>query len=337
MRQVEVEISELKSLMKKALDIRGLENRDTSFIIDDLIEAECEGKKSHGLAKFFRLNQDIPNIEGFSKIVKQSGNYAKVDGQKDLGVFAAKFSIDLGIELAEKHGSGIVALTNASRYVRVKPFGEMIAKKGYVGIILNNGGGEAAVVPYNGVTPIFGTNPICFAFPSKDNPYVFDFATSKKTWGEIRLADLENRPLDEETFLTEDGEFTTNPNEANAILPFGDAKGYALCYAIEILTGALVGAKMGKNAKNQYDLGFLFIILSPDMFGDKETFMKSVDELANEVRNSQPYSKDILVRIPGEKSATKGKEVFAYGKISIAEDIYEKLKEMSEQSGYVYY
>lgn len=337
MRDIEVEIKELRSLMEKALILRGISKEDAAFIIDDLIEAECEGKKSHGLAKFFRLDRDIKNIEGKPRVIKQSGNYIKIDGQKELGVFAAKYAIELGLDIAKENGSAIVGLTNASRYVRLKPFGEMIAKKGYVGIILNSGGGTPAVVPFNGVSPIFGTNPMCFAFPSKDEPYIFDFATSKKTWGEIRLADLQNRPLDEETFLDKDGNYTTDSSKANAILPFGGAKGYALCYAIEILTGALVGAKMGNKAKDQYDLGFLFIILSPEMFGDKETFMANVDELAKEIRASKPYSSDAPVRIPGEQSANIAKQVAETGKLKIAEDIYEKLKEMSMREGYVFY
>lgn len=57
MKNVEVKIDELKLLMEKALGIRGISKEKATFIIDDLIEAECENKKSHGLAKFFRLEE----------------------------------------------------------------------------------------------------------------------------------------------------------------------------------------------------------------------------------------------------------------------------------------
>ena len=136
-----------------------------------------------------------------------------------------------------------------------------------------NNAGPAAVTPYGGITPILGTNPICFGFPSKNNePYLFDFSTSKCVWGEIRQSKLENKNLPENCFLDEDGKFTQDPDKANTIIPFGVAKGFALCYAIEILASAFTGAKVGLQVEDVYDLGFTFIALSPEMFGDIEEF-----------------------------------------------------------------
>jgi ureidoglycolate dehydrogenase (NAD+)/L-2-hydroxycarboxylate dehydrogenase (NAD+) len=315
--------------MSDILRLRNITDNYAQFIIEDYIEAELEGHSNHGVAKLLLLDAALSKKTGEPKIIKQRGNYAQVDGNKDLGHIAGLFSVNLAIELANKNLNSIVSLTNASRYSRIKPFARMIAKAGYIGIIINNGG-PAAVTPYGSITPVFGTNPICFSFPSNDSPYIFDFSTSKRVWGEIRQSLIEGRPLPADCFLDKEGNFTTDPNLADAVLPFGDTKGYALCYAIEILTGAFVGAKMGSMSADEYDLGFLFIVLSPEMFSSSKDFIFSVDQLANEVKKSEPLKDNQKVYIPGQRS----EEVYNYnlskGIISLDEQIFERLKLMSK-------
>ena len=150
----------------------------------------------------------------------------------------------------------MVGMVNFSRFGRLDPNGRMLANQSLVGIILNSVG-PPAVSPYDGGDPMLGTNPICLAFPTANGPLVFDFSTGASIWGEIRQATLENRRLPDDVFLAEDGDFTTDPKEAAAVVPFGGPKGYALCLALEILSGALVTARMGPKVESQYDIGFL--------------------------------------------------------------------------------
>ena len=181
--KVDVSISDLKVKMLNALNLRGITGDSANFMINDFIEAELDGHSSHGLSKFLLIDAALDKRENHFELTKEVGNYAVIDGHKDLGHVAGMYCVDKAVELAAKHGNSIVALKNASRYSRVKPFAKRIAEHGYVGIIMNNGG-PAAVAPYGGTTPIFGTNPICFAFPSNDEePYLFDFSTSKKGMG----------------------------------------------------------------------------------------------------------------------------------------------------------
>lgn len=330
-----VDINQLKCIMHNALKLRGIDSNIAEFMINDYIEAELCEQSSHGLSKFLLLDVALKNRQGNVEIVKQCGNYAKVDGHKELGHVAALFCIDKVIELAKEHGNSFVALKNASRYSRVKPFARKIAENGYIGIVLNNGG-PSAVAPYGGTTPIFGTNPICYSFPSdKNNPYVFDFSTSKKVWAEIRQAILEKRSLPEDSFYDSEGNLTVDPKKADAVKVFGDYKGYALCYAVEILTGAFIDAKMGRKVNDEYDLGFLFIALSPEMFGDLCLFTKSVDDLANEVRTARPIKGNERIYVPGDLSKERFIKNNKNNSVLIDEDIYNRLKimEMSLSGG----
>jgi len=322
-----IAVTELKKIMHNALMLRGIDQESANFIIQDYIEAELEEQSTHGVAKFLLLDAALKRKEGKPLVINQIGNYAKIDGKKDLGHIAGLLSVDTAIELAKNNMNSIVALTNASRYSRLKPFARRISEAGYIGIIINNGG-PSAVTPYGSQTPIFGTNPICFSFPSEKEPLVFDFSTSKKVWGEIRQSILGGTPLPKNSFLDRNGQYTTDPEKADSVLPFGDAKGYALCYAIEILTGAFVGAKMGSKSNDEYDLGFLFIALSPEMFTNSNDFISSIEQLANEVANSKPIEGQEKVYIPGQQSYLKYENNLAKGDISIDDKILEQLRLM---------
>lgn len=325
-----INVNELKQMMYNALTLRKINKSTADFMVNDYIEAELSGQASHGLSKFLLLDAAIQKREGAVELVREFGNYAKFDGHKDLGHVAAVACVDKAVELAKKHGNSIVALNNASRYSRVKPFARKIAENGLIGIIMNNGG-PAAVAPFGGSTPIFGTNPICFAFPSKsETPYVFDFSTSKKVWAEIRQAILEKRDLPKDSFYDVEGNVTVDPEKADAVMSFGGAKGYALCYAIEIMTGAFVGSKMGSKVNDEYDLGFLFIALDPVMFTEIEEFKDSVDVLADEVRNSKSIVSDCGVTVPGDRTAKNLHDNSILNVIMVEKDILERIKIMEK-------
>ena len=358
-----IEISELRKILDQILTLRNIDGIYKNFINNDLIEAELGGEKTHGLgktllldnaierkkeaiindvleaelsgknkvgvAKILLLDYELKNRESNIELVKECGNYALFNGHKELGHIAALTCVDKVIELAKTHGNAIVGLTNASRYGRLKPFARKIAENNLIGIVMNNAG-PAAVTAYGGITPILGTNPICFGFPSNnDEPYLFDFSTSKKIWGEIRQAKLENRNLPSECFLDEDGNFTLDPDKANAVIPFGDAKGFALCYAIEILAGAFTGSKMGLQVNDEYDLGFLFMAFSPEMFGNLEEFKNKLKTLESEIKSSIKNSSTEKIYIPGELSKEKYEKNMKIGKIQVDSEILNRLRKMA--------
>lgn len=326
---VVVKVEEIRKLMKDALKLRGIEDEYADFMIDDYLESELEGHRTHGISKFLTIDAGLSKRKGDMKVVKQSGCYAQIDGNGELGHIAALYSTNLAIEAAKQNGIGITALKNVGRYSRITPYARKIAEEGLVGMITNNGG-PACVAPFGGARALFGTNPLCFSFPSgRGKPYIFDFATSQKVWGEVRQAIVENRPLPDNCFIDKEGNFTKDPEKAEAGVPFGGPKGYALCYALEIMTGAFVGAKMGKDSIDEYDLGYLFIAFSPEMFTSLETFKKEVDTLANDVRKCPAMKPGGSVFVPGEIFGAKPVSEELVEETEIEEDVYRRLKIMS--------
>ena len=160
--------------------------------------------------------------------------------------------------------------------------------------------------------------------------------TAQGVWGELRQAIVEERSLPERTFLDAAGAFTTDPQRVQGVLPFGGARGAALCMALEILTGAFVGAKMGGEIRDEYDLGYLFCALSPEMFSSADDFIAQTSALAEAVRTSAPAAGNAQVFVPGERSAQRRSEQLARGTVELEADVYDRIRAMSlsREGGY---
>ncbi|WP_054302958.1 Ldh family oxidoreductase [Gemmobacter sp. LW-1] len=132
------------------------------------------------------------------------------------------------------------------------------------------------VAPAGGKEPLLGTNPLAFGWPRKGaHPYVFDFATSVAARGEIELHRRAGKPIPEGWAVDRDGKPTTDPEAAldGAMLTFGGHKGSAISTMVELLSGAMLGEFMSKEALDFMggtDLlprhGALVIALDPQVF-----------------------------------------------------------------------
>ncbi len=326
-------IDEIRGLMEKALKIRGFDDENTEFIVNDYLTAEIEGHRTHGISKFLMIG-DRCNKESVSPDVKSiNNNIFQINGNGCLGHIAAREAATMCSEAASLYGMAMCSITNISRYSRLFPYAEIIAKSGNIGIVMNNGG-PACVAPFGASQPLLGSNPICFGFPGVKDNYIFDMSTSKSVWGMVRQAIVDGTMLPEESFLDENGCFTQDPFLAKATLPFGDFKGYSLCYAIELLTGAFVGARMGKDSKDEYDLGYLIIAFSPGVFTSSDSFYENADDFAANIRTMMPggvVNESGRVYVPGDRAKERLNRNLERGIISLDDDIYCKLKLFSSE------
>ena len=112
------------------------------------------------------------------------------------------------------------------------------------------------MAPWDGKTPLFGTNPIAFAAPVEGRPpLVVDLATSKVARGNILAAEQRGEPIPEGWALDADGVPTTDPVAAlkGSMVPMAEAKGAALALMIEVLAAALTGAAFGHQASSFFE------------------------------------------------------------------------------------
>jgi L-2-hydroxycarboxylate dehydrogenase (NAD+) len=296
-RMTMVPAGDLPELARAALLGQGFPADLTDEVVTEFVTAELLGQRSHGLGKLASLRFD-----GFDAVAEfvERGSVLTVNGAGGSGLLVLRAVATRLTERAGRQGVALASVRNFSRHGALYPYTEIVARGGFVGILMNSAG-PAAVTPYGSIDPVTGTNPLCFSFPTPAGPHTLDFSTAEIVWGEIRQATLECRELPTGPFLDAWGEVTTTPSDVNAVKAFGGAKGWALNLAIELLAGVLVGASSGLAVQDEFDCGALMIAIDPNATSAGAAFPESVRGLLEEVRQARPAPGQARVRVPGDR------------------------------------
>jgi LDH2 family malate/lactate/ureidoglycolate dehydrogenase len=120
-------------------------------------------------------------------------------------------------------------------------YAEMAAARGLVSFIASNA--SPWVAPHGASEGRLGTNPICFGFPSADEPIIFDIGTSAIMHAEVLLARRRGSDLPEGAAFDAEGKPTRDPAAAlaGAFAAWGGYKGSGLGIVVQLL-GILVGS-----------------------------------------------------------------------------------------------
>lgn len=325
-----IKINKIRKICENILIKHGIPVSDARIITDEYIDGELCGKLSHGLQAFPSIIKRLP-IKNRFQVEKETESMVLIDAHGYFGQVIAKKAIEIICRKAKKQGVAIGAIKNMVTFLRPAIPARMIEGKGMIGIVFNNGGLQA-IAPTGGIDPIFGTNPIGVGIPTDNEPINFDMATSKRAWGEVRVAKTLGKDLPKDTFLNKQGDFTQDPNQAYSVVPEGDYKGYALALLIEILTGSLVDMPTGlKPKKKEYRTtlrGAVLIAIDPSKFTSFNKFKKINSKLINDIKKSRKAKGIEEIRIPGELSQRKRSVNLKNGYFDIDERIINKIKEL---------
>ncbi|MDA7443182.1 Ldh family oxidoreductase [Candidatus Pelagibacter bacterium] len=332
MSTVPLTLSEILELAKKTLLANGCDEENASILADTIMRAERDGSVSHGL---FRLPAYVaglkskkingkarPELENVApSIIKVLGNNAVAPMVLSLGLPAV-------IDLAKKNGVAVLAIKNSHHMAALWPETEAIAEAGLVGIACTSY--KPAVAPAGATKPLYGTNPISFAWPRPGKtPVVYDMATASMAMGEVQIAKREGHKVPLGTGLTKEGKETIDPGEiadGGVILPFGGYKGSSIAMMVELLAGALIGENFSFEtaAKDNNDGGppsggEFIIAISPDKISGKD-WDKHADEFFSKMSAMDG------VRLPGER---RHKNRLNKGPRNINEELVNKIKSLS--------
>lgn len=326
-QHVKVSIKRLRGLMTKVAGNLGVPKKHIGLVIESCIRAEISGKTTHGIGKFLFESQFFKERIGLPKIIKNSGSFALVDSQKEIGQISAGFCVDLCLKKAKRYGIAIVGMSNSQRYGTLDLWSEKIAEEDLIGIVMNTCEPEMAV--YGGVSKTLGTNPISYSIPTLEEPVTLDMATAKVAmslmWERRRL----NRSLPANTFFDENGKYTTDPFQAVAVEPFGGYKGFGVALLVQILTGSFLGLPMATEIKSLYDIGYLFIAIDPSVFQDVKDFKRQNSRLVQIVKSSKTRG-SLKIKTPGERSRETRKKSLERGYMKIDSELYGKLVALSD-------
>ncbi|HKK31313.1 MAG TPA: Ldh family oxidoreductase, partial [Alphaproteobacteria bacterium] len=171
----------------------------------------------------------------------------------------------------------------------------------------------------------FGTNPICFGFPSEGHPIIWDIGTSTIMHAEVLLAKRQNARLPEGRAFGPDGKPTTDPDAAlaGAFTSWGGHKGSGLGLVVQML-GVLAGSE--GITPDLAGFGFLIVAIRPDLFGETDDFKRRISAYAEAVRSARPLYPSQPVRMPFDRSYAEREATRAAGGFEVPNPIIERLR-----------
>ncbi len=147
----------------------------------------------------------------------------------------------------------------------------------------------------------------------------------------VRLANKYGTPLPDNTFYDAAGNITTDPTAADAVLPFGDYKGFALALWNEVATGALLGMPMMilNDAGNNFgekipDRGAYILVIDPAQTVGLTEFKTRVSEYIGKILATQPLP-DQKIRIPGQEAMQKARKALQNDQLELPEELWQEL------------
>jgi len=332
MKTLSLTLDAIFELAKKTLLANECDEETATILADLIMKAERDGSLSHGLFRLpaYVLGLKSGKINGKARpeVKKISSSVIKVFGNNCLAPIVLNKGLPELIKTTKENGVAVLAINNSHHMAAMWPETETVAEAGLVAFACTSY--KPAVAPAGAIKPLFGTNPISFAWPRPGKtPVVFDMATASMAMGEVQVAKREGHKVPLGTGLTKDGKETTDPGEiteGGVLLPFGGYKGSGIAMMVELLAGALVGdnfsfetAAKDNNDGGPPSGGEFILAISPEKISGSE-WDKHADEFFNKMKSMEG------VRLPGER---RHKNRLNKGPRNINEELVNKIKSLT--------
>ena len=251
-------LADLERLAVRALVGAKVSDANARSVARALVAAEADGLASHGLSRLPAYSDQaiVGKVDGLAVPVvrRNRPSVVAVDAASGFAFPALDAGFAAAIPAARETGLAAVAIGRSHHFGVAGHAVERLAEAGLVGIAFGNS--PAAIAPWGGTRPVFGTNPIAFAWPRAGRaPLVVDLSLSKVARGKIMVAAQKGEAIPEGWGLDVEGRPTTDAKAvlAGAMIPMGDAKGAALVLMVELLAVALTGSNFGFEASSFFD------------------------------------------------------------------------------------
>jgi delta1-piperideine-2-carboxylate reductase len=310
----------------------GHDAADAGLIADHLIDCELRGLAYGGLVRAISIAERFERTGDGRRpisVLHQTPVSARLDGGDHIGYVVAHRATTLAIEKAEAAGIAMVGASDTWYTGMLSYYAEMAAARGLVSIIASNA--SPWVAPHGATEGRLGTNPICFGFPSADEPVIFDIGTSAIIHAEVTLARRLGNDLPEDVAFDRDGLPTRDPTAAlaGAFATWGGHKGSGLAIAVQLL-GIFAGSP--PIPEELAGFGYLIVAMRPDLMGPAETFRDNVSTFGDAVRSARPIAGSSPVRMPFDRSRRERERRVTEDRIEIPEILYAQLLQLVERN-----
>ncbi|MEQ8443473.1 MAG: Ldh family oxidoreductase [Alphaproteobacteria bacterium] len=244
---VNLTLEEADALSRKALTAHGADAENARAVTDIMIRAERDRCASHGLFRLEGYCKSLKSgkVDGKARpeVTEQGPGAIRIDAKGGFAPLALEAALPALAEKARTQGIAVVGLVDIYHFAALWPEVETLGEQGLCAIAVTQA--SPMVAPSGGIKPLFGTNPMAFAWPrpGKD-PFVFDQASAAMARGEVMIHARDGHKVPLGTGIDADGNPTEDPNEVlkGAQLAFGGYKGANIALMVELLAGGLIGS-----------------------------------------------------------------------------------------------
>jgi len=304
---------------------------DAELIANHLIDCELRGLHYGGLARAISIAERIERTGDRRRPIRlldETPVSARLDGGDHIGYIVAHRATTIAVEKAEAAGIAVVGAGDTWYTGMISYYAEMAASRGLVSMIASNA--SPWVAPHGATEGRLGTNPICFGFPSADEPVILDIGTSAIIHAEVTLAHRLGNELPENVAFDCEGLPTLDPASAlaGAFAAWGGHKGSGLGIVVQLL-GILAGSP--PIPPELAGFGYLIVAMRPDLMGPQETFRENVSAFARAVRSARPVADGPPVRMPFDRSRRDRQRRLAENAIEIPDVLATQLARIAER------
>ncbi|MBI4220085.1 MAG: Ldh family oxidoreductase, partial [Chloroflexi bacterium] len=280
-----------------ALDVR---TQDASITADILLESDLRAVDSHGSgnvvgyanriqAGHYRPRPDV-------RVLNESPSTALLTNDWGLGFVGAHRAMEIAIEKAAETGIGAVTIKDGTHIGMVGYYPLMCVKRDMIGLAMTNGAPCAR--PAGGSKAMLSTNPIAFGAPAgKEQPFLYDAATSVVAMGKIAIARRLGVPLPAGWAADREGGWIKDPPAGRSddwsLAPLGGDrlrgahKGYGLSMMVDILCGVLSGGGYSLYCREGDNHSFM-LAMDIGKFRPIDEFKAMMDEMIAALHESPP-------------------------------------------------
>ncbi len=254
---IRVEADALRGFATDCYLALGLPHDSAALVADTLVQADLWGHASHGIMRLFwyakRLESGAMDAKAVPDAEEMPGALSLIDGRDGVGQVVAHAAMTQAVRAAKAHGIGAVAVRHSGHFGTAMYFTRLAAQQGCIGFISTNA--SPAMAPWGGREKRIGNNPFSWAAPAgRFPPMMVDMANTAVARGKLYVARARGEPIPEGWAIDANGQITTDPDAGidGTILPMAGHKGYALTFAMDVLSGILSGSSFAPSVVGPY-------------------------------------------------------------------------------------
>lgn len=349
-----IAVETIKAQIASVLAAWGMPADHVATTAELMVEADIRGIDSHGIGMLPQYHDRRKDgriiVPGDIRVVADLPAMTFIDAGHALGHVPAKMAMQSAIAKAKEMGVAVAVVKDSNHFGAAGVYSTMALEAGLIGICMT-GTSQRSIVPPRAREPMYSTNPIAMAAPTKRNPpFSLDMATSTVAVGKLNIYRRAGKEMPVGWALKQDGSPETDAEAAFYATPKrmtplggtedgGSHKGYGLAMMVDILCSVLSGSYFGGHDLTTgqpgdfINVGSFFLAIDPVFFrGEPGAFEADMDALIDQMHGIAPLDPAQPMLVPGEPEEAARAVRLAEG-VPMTDTLYGEIKRVAEETG----